>query len=165
MKYYAGIGSRKTPYEIISVMVDIGKYLAKMGYILRSGAADGADAAFEAGCDSVSGSKLIYLPWKGFNRSDSEFYTISEEAFELAKKYHPNWTMLRHSAEKLHARNCYQILGEDLKTPSKFVVCWSNGSGGTEQALRIATAYNIPIINLYDPEQLKLHMEIINTVM
>ena len=34
---------------------------------------------------------------------------------------------------------------------SKFVVCWTPGGqlkGGTAQALRIATALNIPIINL-----------------
>ena len=36
-------------------------------------------------------------------------------------------------------------------TPVSFVVCWTEGGllkGGTAQALRIATALNIPIINL-----------------
>ncbi len=49
----------------------------------------------------------------------------------------------------LQARNCYQILGEDLKTPSLFVVCWHTGSGGTTQAVRLARKHNIPVFNLY----------------
>ena len=42
------------------------------------------------------------------------------------------------------------IHGENV-TPVKFIVAWTeNGAlkGGTAQALRIATAFNIPIINL-----------------
>ena len=41
------------------------------------------------------------------------------------------------------------VYGEMVQA-SKFVVCWTPGgqlSGGTAQALRIATALNIPIIN------------------
>jgi len=162
MKYYAGIGSRKTPEDILDIMTEIGSYMVKKGYALRSGAADGADAAFEKGCDLVNGRKEIFLPWRGFNRSNSELYNISQEAFDLAKKHHPNWVMLRHSAEKLHARNSHQLLGQDMKTPVKFVVCWTNGTGGTEQALRIARYLEIPIVNLYDEDTLKSYMEMIN---
>lgn len=65
---------------------------------------------------------------------------------------------------KLHARNCYQVLGADLRTPTQFVICWTprgSGEGGTGQALRIAKAYNIPIFDLAIPaikEQLSSHI-------
>ena len=43
MVYYAGIGSRETPTEILNIFENIGFYLAKNNFILRSGHAGGAD--------------------------------------------------------------------------------------------------------------------------
>jgi predicted Rossmann fold nucleotide-binding protein DprA/Smf involved in DNA uptake len=48
-KKYAGIGSRSTPPEVITVMEEIAQRLAENGWLLRSGAADGADSSFERG--------------------------------------------------------------------------------------------------------------------
>ena len=162
-KSYAGIGSRETPQDILDLMRTIGEYLAKKGYTLRSGGAGGADIAFEEGCDRAQGNKEIYLPWKGFNKSPSEFYlqsnAKSKEAEELAKKFHPAWNMLTPAARKLMARNGMQVLGPDLNTPVSFVVCWTKqiwapgkNVGGTGQALRIAYSRDIPILNLRSPE-------------
>lgn len=50
---YTGIGSRETPAEILEIFEHLGAWFAKKGYTLRSGHADGADAAFENGCSSV----------------------------------------------------------------------------------------------------------------
>lgn len=150
MKYYAGIGSRQTPADVLALMSKIAAKLSKDGYVLRSGHAVGADQAFEAG----STSSEIYLPWPGFEGSTSKLCSISEAAYAMAAKFHPVWDMLSQGARKLHARNCYQILGYDLKTPVEFVVCWHNGSGGTMQAVKIASHYNIPVYNLNDAETL-----------
>ena len=153
---YAGIGSRKTPKEICEEFTLIGEKLAKMGLILRSGHAEGADTAFECGCDRAPfGRKEVYLPWKGFNGSDSTLYNIPDEAFRIADKYHPYFGNLKPAAQKLIARDCLQVLGPDLKTPVNFVICWTeNGEmkGGTAQALKIAEAYRIPVFNFGDPE-------------
>ena len=46
---YAGIGSRKTPEDIITLMHRLGVRLAELGFTLHSGAANGADTAFEIG--------------------------------------------------------------------------------------------------------------------
>ncbi len=145
---YSGIGSRKTPDNILEMMKEIAKNLAKEGYILRSGGAEGADSAFEKGCDEVGGKKEIYLPWKNFNGNSSSLYNISKEAFELAKKFHPAWSYLKYGAKCLHSRNGYQILGLDLITPVALVVCYAKEKGGTDQALRIATSKKIPVVNL-----------------
>ena len=51
--YYAGVGSRETPQDVLKIMWKIGKHLADKGYTLRSGGARGADAACENGCDIV----------------------------------------------------------------------------------------------------------------
>ena len=148
--YYAGIGSRETPKEILELFERIAVYLAQNGYVLRSGGADGADKAFEVGCDKGKGQKEIYLPWPKFNHSSSHLVVSDTLAFDLAKKYHPAYDKLSDAAKKLQARNTHQILGWDLKSPSYLVICWTphgKAIGGTAQALRIAKDYNIPIFN------------------
>lgn len=150
MNYYAGIGSRETPSDILKLFVSVAMTLAKQDYILRSGHAQGADSAFERGCDKVGGNKEIYVPWYGFEGSDSTLVVKDKLAFEIAEKYHPYWFNLSEGAKKLQARNSHQVLGQDLKTPSAFVLCWTkngSGSGGTGQAIRIAKDYNIPIFD------------------
>lgn len=149
--YYTGIGSRATTPEMLSVMRQLGEGLAKWGYTLRSGAAGGADAAFEAGCDAARGAKQIYLPWPKFNGHPSHLHTVGEKALALAAEMHPAWERCSQGAKRLHARNGYQVLGGDLSTPSDFVVCYTTngqGGGGTGQAIRIARKYGIPVFDL-----------------
>jgi hypothetical protein len=151
MKFYSGVGSRQTPRPVLKLMKKIASLLADQGYVLRSGAAEGADQAFEMGCDSVSGKKEIYLPWRSFNGNISPFYRITQAALDMAADTHPAWDKCSQGAKKLHARNCYQIMGGDLKTPSEFVVCWTVGAkptGGTATVLKIAVVNNIPIYNI-----------------
>jgi hypothetical protein len=122
--------------------------LAERGYILRSGGAEGADAAFEKGAGKA---KEIFLPWRAFNQNDSQLYEPSQRATELAERYHPAWLSLSEAVRKLMARNTHQILGQDCNTPVDFVVCYTKagtGKGGTGQALRIAEDYQIPVIDL-----------------
>lgn len=150
MKYYAGIGSRDCPKEIASLMVKVAAWLSRRGYILRSGKAPGSDEAFEKGCDMVNGEKEIFLPWTGFNNSESNLVVKDKRAFDIAKKYHPYYDRLGQGAKKLQARNSHQILGKDLETPCDFVICYTEGGkeiGGTAQALRISKDYNIPVFN------------------
>lgn len=158
MLYYAGIGSRETPEQYLKMMKLIGKKLAKMGYTLRSGGADGADLAFEEGCDAAHGKKEIMLPWHGFNESKSKIHHYPKGAFDLAYDFHPYLKNCKESIVKLMARNTCQVLGLDLKTPSSFVICYcekdskGNYKGGTGQALRVAEHFNIPIYNMFLPE-------------
>jgi len=154
MRYYTGIGSRETPLAIKSVIKNIVYKLNNLGYVLRSGGADGADSYFEEYANACE----IYLPWKGFNNNDSELYQISEASILLAKQYHPAWDKLSQAAQKLMARNGYQVLGEDLLTPTEFVICWTKDgkdSGGTGQAIRIAKTHKIPVCNLYFPSHIE----------
>ena len=149
MKFYAGIGSRRTPPDVLQLMQAVAEKLATLGYTLRSGAAGGADAAFEQGAGSAA---EIFLPWPGFNGHNSPFNRPGSPALELASQFHPAWARLSQGAQKLHARNCYQVLGHNLVDPVQFVLCWHDGSGGTMQAVRIAESRSIPVFNLRDPE-------------
>lgn len=154
MKYYTGIGSRSTPAGIQTLMTSLATALANDNWILRSGGAEGADAAFEAGALY----KRIYLPWNGFNNKmvDNYSYIVPPYEEELVYDYHPSPNRLSRAGLKLMSRNTYQVLGDDLSSPSEFLVCWtSDGSltGGTAQALRIASDYKVPIYNLFYSDQ------------
>jgi hypothetical protein len=149
VNYYTGIGSRQTPEKHCAMFTGIAFVLSQMGYILRSGGADGADTAFENGV-SLQGEKEIYLPWKNFNKNPSPLYTPLPEAYEIAKRIHPAWHACTRGAKMLHARNVHQVLGQDLKTPSKFVLCWTlhaDSAGGTRTAIEVAKENNIPVHN------------------
>lgn len=169
-KYYTGIGSRDTPEEILSFMYELAQTLYKAGYTLRSGGAPGADQAFEFGVadlyDEDYGWKCheIYLPWANFETDRRSWLRPlrmkpQEEAYEIAAIYHPRWKFLTPGAMSLHARNVHQVLGYDVNEPelSEFIVCWTKdakGGGGTGQAIRIAKAYDLPVYDLCDPNQM-----------
>lgn len=157
---YAGIGSRSTPTEVITVMEEIAQRLAENGWLLRSGAADGADSAFERGCSRANGEKEIWLPWRNFNGSTSGHSSPSEDAIKMASEIHPHWDALSQGAQKLHARNCHQVLGWGLDDPVDIVICWTEGGqaiGGTRTALMIAKRHNIRVCNLaVDPAPIDL---------
>jgi hypothetical protein len=154
---YTAIGSRKTPQNILGLMQKIASLLALEGYTLRSGGAPGADSAFELGCNQNGGKKEIFLPWKGFNKNQSTLTCPSPEAYEIAQKIHPYWKGCKQTSKNLHARNIHQVLGENLKSPSQFVLFWadtSNGKpiGGTATAVNLARNKSIPTYNLKDKE-------------
>ena len=162
--FYAGIGARDTPEPVLKKMFKVAEILAKKGYVMRSGAADGADSAFEAGVDKVDSSlKEIYLPFDGFeplsngnNRFADGKTTFAENSprhHEIASAYHPAWHKLGKGARAMMARNASQMLGRDLKTPSSMIVCWTkNGEavGGTGQSIRMAEDKGIQVVNLGD---------------
>ena len=168
---FAGVGSRQTPADVQVLMSDIAQELAGHGMVLRSGAARGADQAFERGVDRAGGAKEIFIPEEGFqNRSAEEpgvSADIPERAFEIAAHHHPVWYRLDGSVRRLQARNVLQILGPDCETPADIVICWTpdgRDRGGTSQAIRIARAHNIPILNLGAHERLPTAAEVLGHV-
>ena len=144
--YYTGVGSRETPPDILKLMTEFARVANKMGMVLRSGGADGADRAFELGADL---KKEIYRPEDAI-----------PDAFEIASRFHPTWFFLPEYIRKLHARNVFQVLGRDLRTLSKFLVCWTPDgctqhktrrkiTGGTGTAISVASEIaRIPIFNM-----------------
>lgn len=159
MPYYTGIGSRRTPEVTLQAMARLAQLLARHGYTLRSGGADGADTAFEEGCRAAGGAMELWLPWKGFNQRGASQYLPTEAHHQLASTLHPAWERLSRGPKALHARNTGQVLGVDLKTPSGFVVCYTpdgaeaehevtRDTGGTGTAIRLASRNQIPVFNM-----------------
>ena len=156
---YAGIGSRSTPADVLAQMRLMGSRLARLGMHLRSGGADGADSAFEDGALDIGVASSIFLPWPRFNGRASGIVPDLAKGGEIARLHHPAWERLTEGARRLHSRNSYQVLGEFLNDPARFVLCWtadgcegaasrSKKTGGTGMAIAIADLHGIPVINM-----------------
>lgn len=168
--YYTGIGSRETPDHIKLVMIDLAKSLARRGMVLRSGGAPGADDAFEMG--APNDRQRIYIPWNGFqdrqhgkdgalDPSRAFSKELYAKAMEIASRHHPGWHNMKPAVKKLMTRNVFQLLGDDLETPSRFVWCWApqpkfdkqdklvDVSGGTGLAVRLAVTFGVPAYNMF----------------
>lgn len=157
--YYAGIGSRNTPQEVQKIMFGIARNLESCGLILRSGGAQGADLAFEKGVKYVKNKQIFYQT------------SATPLTQDIACDFHPNPFALRKniSALNLMARNTFQVMGQDLMTPVQFVICYTEDgckyipnksqrkkeTGGTGQAIAIASYFNIPVYNLKNEEDLE----------
>lgn len=159
LKYYSGIGSRTTPSDVCQVMTEIATNMENAGYVLRSGAAPGADAAFEAGVRQ--GSKQIWDP-------RSALVAVHPWAIQEIRKHCHEFPFdkMTEFVQNLLVRNMYQILGEDGKSPVNLVICWTinidpchKDSGGTRYAARCAAAHGIRIDNLRNPQTLKAYIE------
>jgi hypothetical protein len=156
---YAGVGSRRTPGDVLVLAQMVAERLDERGWTLRSGHAPGADQAFELGAGD---NAEVYLPWPSFENSEPLqarviFDKPRPPAYDIAESHHPHWPTLKQGAQALHARNVHQILGPTLVHPVKFVLCWTpdaatdttgSDTGGTGQAIRLANAHSIPVFNL-----------------
>lgn len=150
--YYTGVGSRETPPDMMRKLEYIGERLAELGYTLRSGGARGADMAFQRGAQDVDGLVTVYHAKGKFK------HLIPEWCFEEVRKHippdRPPFDSMEEHTRKLLARNMLQVLGDDGKTPSEFLVCWTPAGltdGGTGYALRCAAAHGVMTYNLRNP--------------
>lgn len=164
--YYAGIGSRETPPDVQAAMTRVAQKLSK-NWVMRSGHADGADKAFEAGAGA---NAEIYLPKAGWggaplaNGRMIQFGDMSDSdqaaANDSVSRYHPIGDRLDKEgfAYKAHRRNYFQVMGTNGAPNSAFVACWTpvgdDQSHGTDQALRIAKAQGIPVFNAAEYDDL-----------
>ena len=150
---YAGIGARATPAAVLAGMGIIAEWLARTGWNLSSGGANGADTAFAGG--APAGRRTVWLPWRGYNGhrgADCRVLSAAEMAacIEIAAPLHPAWNRCSPAVRKLHARNA-AVLGLTLDRPVDAVVAFTAQGrieGGTGMALRIAEARGIPVFNL-----------------
>lgn len=162
---YAGIGSQFVHDQHFDTMIALARRLAREGWLLRSGAAKGCDSAFEQGAQAARGKMAIYRPEiKPYERSkgyiDASKLPSFERAMQMASTLHSKWEYLSPYVRKLMARNCMQVLGDELDDPVKMVISWARApvlndkgllvdcDGGTGMAVRLAASLDIPVYSL-----------------
>ena len=171
---YAGVGSRRTPPEVLAAMADIAQTLGDAGTALSTGGADGADKAFETGALRTDAPITVHTPWPGYNGyrpgrdPETDIDIVHPESAEtidghsyadLAREHHPYWNRCGRGARALFVRNVSILAGaldDDGGTlPVRAVIAYTpNGlpvgreAGGTGHTLRTAASLDIPCVNL-----------------
>lgn len=168
------IGSRDVADEIARIQLRLGGTLVDLGWVPRSGLADGSDSNYYYGALLSPNFMLTgfdnYVPGKWFCSRNHDpgkgLYQLNETGF--AKRA---WWLgigargtdagLKSGGMQLHSRNSMQLLGEELKELSRFVVCHAKPigdgtrvSGGTATAVALARHFGIEVINTYTEEGL-----------
>lgn len=150
---FACIGSRDTPVEFISLMEDVGEYIARQnGCVIATGNAKGADQAFARGGNRVDPMRVwLYLPWGTYESQAVVWGNKSVTDMEpgtrlIAARNHPNWENLSFGVKRLMIRNASIVMGSSL------VIAYLNhsrkGGGGTGHGWRIAEDLGIDRIDL-----------------
>ncbi len=161
MKAYAGIGSRKLNETDWNLCYKTGFWLARQGWKLQTGAAQGADRAFAEGALDAGGKVLLCLPWPRYERRwvgnaacrgavTKVLQYFHKDAWASVAKYHPAGDTLRSAIKSLHARNYLIVEGTSfcLAFPKSGP---RGGLGGTGQGIRICTGKGIQVIRLDEP--------------
>ena len=171
---YAGIGSRRTPDAVLAAMANLAETLGRLGCVLSTGGADGADRAFETGALRTDAPVIVHAPWSGYNgyrpgrepESDIDVRvpgpddTVRDERYtDLARRHHPAWERCGRGARALFVRNVAILAGalgaDRVALPVLAAVAYTpNGradgrdAGGTGHTLRIAAELGVPAINV-----------------
>jgi hypothetical protein len=172
--YYTGVGSREQFSELMDKMTAVANYLSDNNFILRSGGAGGADTAFQSGASPHKTE--IWIPWSSFKPKNikGQYKVLTDDKFKIAREYIlgnniiPWFDRMKQGAQKLHARNYYQVFG-DNNMPSEFLLYSApviNGEvkGGTRTAVEIAKLENIPVFNISKSDELNKFRSFISAV-
>lgn len=171
---FAGVGSRKTPDDVLEIMRRLSHCLYDKGWMGQSGDADKADTAFHEGAMRSSRYPELgfaaYLAWNGYEKKstgerrfddptlglyDASMFENWEAARDIAYNAREGFDGLDRGGIALHTRNAYQALSPSLMDPVQRMFCWAkpvtNGKvdGGTNTAVQLARMYSIPLTNLY----------------
>lgn len=153
-RYYTLVGHRKIPSNAFRNLVIIARYVNALGYIGRSGDAIGSDQALKvSGCPKA----IHYLPnarYSGGQYIDATTLPMWPVANALIANVHPAWHRCNEYARLLHTRNAFEVLGDDLVTPSEFMILYAKPlknavKGGTNTAYQLARRWEIPTFNVY----------------
>jgi hypothetical protein len=143
------VGSRRKDipdkeYELMATAYPrIARALVAKGIIAVSGGADGMDQlaenAFGKSVISYRTDRRAYAP--SFVRVlDDRTYPVAER---MVAALHPAWDRVKPEHRALHARNMAQVLQDDLRHPTAFLVAWAKPKGvsvegGTRSAFELS---------------------------
>ena len=179
---YAGIGSRKTPDEVLEAMTEAAQWLESKGYKLQTGykrktgdriKEEGADKAFSIGTKN----KELFGPDMANDKTIAIAHEVYPNLKGMWEHTYNKWvetvgeTKAKEYADgaiNLQARNTFQVFGASLDTPVDFVLFYAEETsnplrpkGGTGQAVEMARRKGIPTINMVNKDWRKQLEEVL----
>lgn len=158
---YTGMGSSGGSLAAVDRARRLGARMAELGWVLRTGGCPGVDRAFTAGASQQGGASEIYLPWKGYGGHVGLVCGPDEyqRAMQIAQKAVDNWSTLTEGQRLLKACIVLELLGSNLRMPSRVLVCWSpdgcesaaattRRTGDAALAIHVAEQSRIPVVNI-----------------
>lgn len=143
----ACIGSRDIDEATFQKLKKIGRFIAKKGWEINSGNADGSDFAFQSGANEVDPNLVnVYMPWKTYNLQhlapgNNVKFDVEPEWSKLARLHHPKYSVLKDSVKALMDRNAGIVMDSDR------VLAFLNhdrvGAGGTRHGWNCAGGLNL----------------------
>lgn len=160
-KPYVVISNKEVPPNVVESVSRIVKTLEGLGFILRMDGMEGLAAATEN--IPAPDNRELHLPWKGFDNKESKFTYNSDEAKALAKLFHPGYDTLKPAVQSFLAKNVRLAMGDRLKSPALFMICWSEDgaenslqktikSGNIGHIIGIMSSLHAPIFNFGKPD-------------
>lgn len=158
--YFVASNDQPPPsQELVQRAAKIRDYLAHFGFIVRTAMMNDLDKVF-ADCKS----KELMLPFKDWNKIESKFTFVSEEAKQLAKQKAPHWdTITKPVVQTFLAKNVRLALGQNCKSQARFGLIYSvdgaqlpeetsRDTGNMKHVIEVAREVRIPIFNLQRPD-------------
>lgn len=118
-------------------------------------------------CDKLSALSSqfveVYIPWKGFNNTESKHYWNTITAKHIAQQNFGNaWEKIPDSVKALMARNVRMIFGDKNNSIMLCLITWSKDgaskapevtkdTGRSAFIIKTASTYSFPVVNIAKP--------------
>lgn len=152
---------RDFPPEVKTSLYNIASKLINKKITVR---VNGDDKDF---CDKLStlSSQFveIYIPWKGFNNTESKHYWNTITAKHIAQvNFGQAWEKIPDSVKALMARNVRMIFGDKNNSIMLCLITWSQDgaskatevtkdTGRSAFIIKTASTYSFPVVNISKP--------------
>ena len=105
----------------------------------------------------------VYIPWKGFNDTESKHYWNTITAKHIAQQNFGNaWEKIPDSVKALMARNVRMIFGDKNNSIMLCLITWSKDAasraaevtkdtGRSAFIIKTASSYSFPVVNISKP--------------
>lgn len=145
--------------QIALTVGELARAFHEKDFVIRTGGLNGVDDVAERAVPRAE----LHLPFKGFNRKESESQYTSEICAELARRQQPDLDTMQKVPKAILAKNPRLVFGRFLNAPAQLVIVWSEDgcehprevtsrSGNAGHIVKLAFAAGIRVINIQRPD-------------
>lgn len=145
--------------QIALTIGELARAFHEKDFVIRTGGLNGVDDVAERAVPRAE----LHLPFKGFNRKESESQYTSEICTELARRQQPDLDTMQKVPKAILAKNPRLVFGRFLNSPAQLVIVWSEDgcehpnevtgrSGNAGHIVKLAFAAGIRVINIQRPD-------------